>query len=257
MQIKCRNCDEMIPAENINIQEMLALCPACSHVFPLDKGVFARKAKAHKVKRPEGIQVEESSEQLTIAYRRLYGPGTRMVWAIVTLLALFYTAIMIGARADGAPRGAVLFIGALAVVCWYLFAVFATTKMTITLDDHDLAVTRGPLPVPFRENNVLDVADINRITIQQGNESRFPATFVAAEFHDGTRTNVVRSLPHEAARYVAHVLDNYLHETGDDLSYELDELDADADLALTDDGELDPTVAEALDDMITQSQQVG
>ncbi len=257
MQIKCRNCDEVIPAESINIQEMVALCPSCSHVFPLDKDVFARKAKAHKVKRPEGIQVDESSEQFTIAYRRLYGSGTRMVWALVTLLALFYTAIMFGAGADGAPPGAVLFIGALAAVCWYLTAVFATTKMTITLDDHDLAVARGPLPVPFREDNLLDVTEINRITIQQSNESRFPATLVVAEFHDGARANVVRSLPHEAARYVAHVLDNYLHETGDDLSYELDELDADADLALTADGELDPAVAEALDDVIAQSQQAG
>ena len=257
MQVKCRNCDEVIPAESINIQEMLALCPACSHVFPLDKSAFARKTKAHKVKRPEGIQVEEVGEQLTLAYRRLYGPGSRFMWVLTTLGGLFYTIMAVGAGTDGSPPGPVLFIGALAAICWYLAAVFATTRTRIMADEHELAIKRGPLPIPFREDKMLDVADIDRVTIQQNNASRFPTTYVVAQLRDGTSENLVTSLSHEAARYVAHVLDQYLHETADEFSYEADELLGDADALPVGDGELEPVVVAAMEEAVTRSQQSG
>jgi uncharacterized Zn finger protein len=33
MGLKCPVCGAAIPAENINIQEMVALCDQCGHVF--------------------------------------------------------------------------------------------------------------------------------------------------------------------------------------------------------------------------------
>ena len=101
MELKCPNCGETIPAENINIQEMVALCGECHHVFEFTRGTVARKAKRHAPPRPERVQVCADDDCLELSYRLVFGPGAKFGLAMATLAATVFTIILTSKKSYG------------------------------------------------------------------------------------------------------------------------------------------------------------
>ena len=66
MQVNCPNCGEKLPAENINIQKMTAVCPACDTVFSFD--LPADKAKRRKVKQPAKLNLRDDNDRLQMEF---------------------------------------------------------------------------------------------------------------------------------------------------------------------------------------------
>ncbi|MBN1565720.1 MAG: hypothetical protein JXA10_17890 [Anaerolineae bacterium] len=208
MQLKCPVCGAPILAGQINVQELVAVCPACDHVFAFNRETVARKAKARKLKTPARVQARQDDHQLTLAYVRASGAGPKLSLVTTTVCSL----MALGAGSDGAPHGIVMIFAALALLALYTFAVFMTTTTRITADEDSLTVSSGPLPFPIKNDKTLKVETIAQVAFEEAQES-FPSSLgasVYAELHNGERVNVVTALPHEHARYLAATLDDYL-----------------------------------------------
>lgn len=240
MELKCPNCGQTIPAENINIQEMVALCSECHHVFEFTRSTVARKAKRHAPPRPERVQVCADDDWLVLSYRLVFGPGAKFGLAMATLAATVFTIILVGASVNHEPASVRFFLGLLALIFSYAAVAGVTETTTITADHQHLEVSSGPLPFPIKDDKTLNAADITRISFDETYESNSPlppSYNVYAELTDGARISVVTSLPRPHAQYIAATLDDYLHEltdvgiveSGEDLLGDSAQLDLPAD----------------------------
>src|SRR3970040_208257 len=92
MQLTCPNCGAQIPSENIHIQQMTAVCPACSTVFRFEPP--QAKIKRRKVTQPANLTVRESDQQLSLSFRtnfRLDKNETFLTTGIMSLIFTFLT----------------------------------------------------------------------------------------------------------------------------------------------------------------------
>jgi hypothetical protein len=214
MQLTCQHCGAPIPAENINIQELVALCNECYHVFGFSKSAVARQAKHRKLKPPKRVRVYEDDKRLELSYWLVFGPGSKfgIVASLIAIVA--YGAMFIGAWNGNSSALPLLLLGLLVALFAYLEAVFLTTTTGISLDMDEMAVSSGPLPFPIKDDKTLSIHDIVRVFFERTTESWppfVPTHNVYAELQDAERLPVVTSLPREYARYIAYTLDDYLH----------------------------------------------
>ena len=226
MKITCRNCGATIPAANINIQKMVALCTECNNVFALDQHTFARKSKRVIPKRPPRVTLHthDDDDHLALSYRMVLGPGPKIGLFASSMGSVVLTMLLFGMRADGAPGGAILFVGLLLLVALYLLATIITTTTTISADEDTLQITTGPLPFPVSDDKLLNLDEIRRVYAEQTIEAfsgGVPANNVYAEMSDSRRIPIVTSLPYDYAHYFALLLDDYLHARTKD--HEFDE----------------------------------
>jgi hypothetical protein len=243
MELKCRNCGALIPAENINIQELLAVCSRCNHVFEFNRSAVARKPKPHKLKPPARLRVYEDDDRLELSYRLVLGPGPRFGLIMSTIGAVALPLIIIGAARDGAPALILLFFGLLAFVMWYLIAAFLTTTTRISADENQLEIQSGPLPFPASDDKSLRIHDVKRVFFEQTLEAwppGMPTHHVYAELQDGSRVTLVTSLPYDHAHYIARVLEEFLHPVGAD------------DLDVSEEDDVIESAYESLDDSLSE-----
>jgi hypothetical protein len=240
VELKCPNCGEFIPAENINIQEMVALCGKCQHVFAFTRSAIARKAKRRIPPRPERVLVHVDDDGLELSYRLVFGSGAKFGLVMATFGAVVSTILLVSASLSHEPPSLQFFFTLLALIFSYAAAVGVTTTTTITADTQHLYVRSGPLPFPIKDDKTLSTADITRVSFEetyQSNSPLPPSYNVYAELQDGARISVVTSLPRAHAQYIAATLDDYLHqdidvsvmESGDDVFGDIEHVETLAD----------------------------
>jgi DNA-directed RNA polymerase subunit M/transcription elongation factor TFIIS len=240
MELKCPNCGEFIPVENINIQEMVALCGKCQHVFAFTRSTIARKTKRRIPPQPKRVHVHVNDDGMELSYQLEFGSGAKFGLAMATLAATLCTILLVGTFLSHEPTSLLFVFALIALVFSYVAAVGVTTTTTITADTQHLEVSSGPLPFPIKDDKTLSIADITRISFEETYESNSPlppSYNVYAELQDGARISVVTSLPRTHAQYIAATLDDYLHEdvdvgimgSGDDVISGIEHLDMLAD----------------------------
>jgi predicted Zn finger-like uncharacterized protein len=212
MALQCPNCGATVTAANINIQETLAVCTECNHVFKFDGMVVKRKTKPPRL--PDRLRIhEDNDDHLTMSYRLVFGPGARFGFfgsAVGTAITLIAIISAIGSW-EGFNAPGLLVVGAL---CAYMLAVFVTTTTRITLDDETLDISSGPLPFPLKDSATINVDDIRRVYCREEPEL-FPMSMVLthhlyAELYDGDRARLITALPRNYAHYIARTVDAHL-----------------------------------------------
>jgi hypothetical protein len=240
MELKCPNCGEFIPVENINIQEMVALCGKCQHVFAFTRSTIARKAKRRIPPQPKRVHVLVDDDGLELSFRFVFGSGAKFGLVMATFATVVSTLLLVNAFLSHEPTSLLFFFALIALVFSYVATVGVTTTTTITADTQHLEVSSGPLPFPIKDDKTLSTADITRVSFEETYESNSPlppSYNVYAELLDGARISVVTSLPRAHAQYIAATLDDYLHqdidagsmESGDDAFDGIEHLDTLAD----------------------------
>jgi hypothetical protein len=219
MQLTCSNCGATILAENINIQKTLALCSHCNQVFDFGDMAETQKSKRRKTKQPERLQVDEQGGRLQLSYRRIFDHRMKVTLIIFSIMALMFSVMPFGARADGAPPPVVFFLGMMAVALWYVVAALFTKTTRVIADDKILAIKTGPLPLPITEAKSLDMEDIARVYCEETIKSKAVGRFdryyhVRAELVDGNEIILLRSLPKRVAFYIAQTIQAQL-QTGE------------------------------------------
>src|SRR5262245_30407928 len=73
MHLTCKSCGQSIPAEDMNLDRLVAKCRSCNAVFGFaeDLGLPAegKRRKREEVPLPEGITAEETGEGLALVRR--------------------------------------------------------------------------------------------------------------------------------------------------------------------------------------------
>jgi hypothetical protein len=218
MALNCPNCGAEIPAENINIQKMAALCSTCNHVFAFsaDSGT-GPKYKRRKLKKPRRLTLEGEGDRLEMSYTRVFDQNAYGALAGLGFAALLFTfAFFAVAFSPDAPSPVLILPGAIMAVVWYLLLVLLTTVTGITADRQSVAIKTGPLPFPNAEDKSLDVDEISRVYCEetagsQKNQSGNRYYRVSAELIDGTQVTLLKSLPQEYAFYIAQTLEAHLN----------------------------------------------
>ena len=147
--LNCPNCGASVPAENINIQDTLAVCSTCDRVFDFGSKFTPKKRKPRKIKPPETVELIEQDERYEIQYR-WYTP---LAWGIVPV-AIFWNLFMLfwhGSTVFGGWLIGTLFaIPHTLIGLWLIYKVLTAfiNRTRIVMTPYDLAVMYGPIPSP-------------------------------------------------------------------------------------------------------------
>lgn len=223
MQIHCPNCGEKIRAENINIQEKLAVCPACDTVFKFE--IPEEKAKRRKLKQPQNLILRDTDEKLQMQFRTNFRldrdenfVSSGAVFAISSLMA----ALMSLNLFTGGDIPPVLPLGfsLAAIMALYFMAVTAYNHTEVEMDEEAIRVSRAPLPSLRNQAQEFQLSGIAKITAEETPRSikdafDTPRYHVWAVYQDGSRKIIVPDLIEDYAYFVAQTLEERLHSEGD------------------------------------------
>jgi hypothetical protein len=218
MALHCPNCGAEIPAENINIQKMAALCSACNHVFAFsaDSGT-GPKHKRRKLKKPKRLSLEGEGDRLEISYLRVLDQNAYGALAGIGFAALIFTMGFLAVLlSPDVPKGTLIVPAVFMIPLWYIIAVILTTVTRITADRESVAIKTGPLPFPNTDAKSLDSDDIIRVFCEetadsQKNQSGTRYYRISAELVDGSQVTLLGSLPQEYAFYITQALEAHLN----------------------------------------------
>ena len=222
MKLTCPNCGEAITAENINIQDKIAVCHACNTVFQFAlPDTTDNKPKRRKVHQPSKLTIHDDNH-LHMSFHtnwRLEQNETfsgSIVLALVLSLAFF--AVLNKEGFSIFP----LILGFISLVGYYSAAFTAFNKTHIEMNDHVLRIARRPLPGRPESDTVIHLSDVESITTEETVISKqegydMPRYHVYAVRFDGSRQIVVRDVPEEYGRFIARVLNEELVTETDNL----------------------------------------
>ncbi len=255
MQLTCPQCNQPVEADNINIQQLVALCPACSAVFEFSMPRARNKPKRRKVQRPEHLRVEET-DRLQLAFRtnfRLDKDENFINSATLSAAFSFVAVLMIALNLEGeGPLILPLLFSLLSALAWFWLATLTYNKTHIVMGEECIQVSRQPLP-SLGKTRTITLSGIDSISAEETTASQeqgydTPRYHVWANAIDESRKLIVGDVTENYALYIAGRLDEYLHrdeiaEVGrlelDKPSDEQQVIASDIDLAIQED-ERDP-----------------
>lgn len=247
MQLSCPNCGEGIPSENINIQEMAAVCPACDTVFPFE--LPESKTKRRKVKRPERLTLRETDDQLQMAFRTNFrlDRSEAFLSGIIMSLVFTFTTLMLTEEFLAGDVSALLpaGFGLVTLFSYYWLALIVYNKTHIEMDAEKIRVSRRPVPSLFSQTNEVHLSGVVAIRYEETPVSKregydTPRHRVWAERADGSRKIIVNDVIDEYALFISQRLNDYLNlDTHLDVSSLIDD---------------EPEIEEAPDELAQASQ---
>lgn len=238
MQLTCPNCGEKIPSAHINIQQMVAVCPACDTVFRFTPP--APKAKRRKVKRPERLMLDETDQHMRMAFRtnfRLDKNEAFISSAIFSLVFTCVTALFIGQYLTERDPVLVLMafiMGLAALFGYYWLARVVYNKTHIEAAEDQITVTRKPVPNFLTPPKTIDLAGVERIHYEETPTSQkegydMPRYGVWALLVDGSRRLIVNDVTVDYAAFIAQCLNEHVALNADPNTDRLADEDWEAD----------------------------
>jgi hypothetical protein len=226
MKLKCPDCGAPVPAANINISTMTALCDACDSVFKFDLDA-ARGAR--KVKPPQQVTVYDDAP-LHFAFK--WDFRTEPLIGLAGLSAALFGAIivlMVGFA------GLAALLAALPV---YVFLTIGVNSTHYRLSEDQLEVYTTPLLFPYYGRQSIALDDLTRVTTERmmpGPSLTSTEGFYNVYAHtvDGQRLMIARLVNGQHAQYIAQEIPTVIdapHTAHRALFDPADDADLDADI---------------------------
>lgn len=230
-RLNCPVCTTLIPPENINIQEMMALCPKCGAVFNVrDNSVSTpsredvapvEKMKRRKSKQPHYITHRETTDGLLMEMPTLFTQRERRNSFILGFIFLAGYVLSLAALGTGAEiLWWALLLGIILLPLIGLFFSSLVAKQYVEIDaEHLKHFIRWPIP----HNRIIDVADIVGVSIEEATvtrESTLKSRYIIyADRYDGRQELFMSGLLEAPAFYIYQVLSEYFREVEADESH--------------------------------------
>lgn len=149
---------------------------------------------------PEGFQVEESSQGMTITYR-WYKP---MVWFLIFFALIWNGFLTVWMSAD-TPLFFKMFASIHVAVgiglVWYIACMFLNTT-TITITRHEITITHAPIPFPINSKNMqLSRFDIAQVYVAQVSTTNKGNTTYSFELRAISSKNTSKKLSVDCETY--------------------------------------------------------
>jgi hypothetical protein len=213
MQLTCPNCGHEVPASNVNIQQMAAVCPACNSLFKVE--LPEPKSKRRKIKQPEPLTFDENDHRLHMAFRTNFRLDRSEAFISSATVSLVFALITVISFASGASILFPLGFALLTAICFYWLALTVYNQTHIDMDDERIKISRQPLPMPFNSTRDVNLANVKAIRYEETPASvresyDTPRYNVWAETVDGSRRIIVQDMVEEYAIFIAQRLSEYL-----------------------------------------------
>lgn len=220
MKLRCPNCDTPIPANSINVQQAIAICPNCDEMFPFGDSLPTRKPKdERKVKAPRQFRVEESSDGVLIESRLLPDRPTiraiaALAYIVMAVLAFELTlliTVFLAGFTGSAGMGMFLGFTALIVSLVYVAVAGLTAKRQVIVDQDKVQVRFRPLLRPTRTFNRDDLAAIVPQAVTSGVGNQRKRIFdLDVRLRDGSRHVFLNRISGDEAAFIAQELNQVL-----------------------------------------------
>ena len=157
--IKCKNCGDAIPSENINMEKALAKCDACHCVFGFDQQI---KVARPEIGLPEKFDILQLRSSLDIHYK-WYSP----IYFFLAFFVLFWNGFMAFwyyiALSEGMWFMALAGILHLGVGIGLIYTVMAGFLNTTHINATKTRLKIFHEPLWWRGNRELEVSEIDQI----------------------------------------------------------------------------------------------
>lgn len=216
MQLTCPNCSDLIHAENINVQEMVAVCSNCHTVFPFKTP--EGKDKRRKVKQPRNLALRDA-ETLEMKFRTNWRLGSNQEFSGAVVgagMMAFVSSILFGEFFDGeAPLFLSLGFVLIMIALLYRVALVAYNSTHIEMDDEKITVSRKPLTLLSKHRDIslhgVESIKCEETSLSKEHNYDLPRYHVWAETVDESRRPIVTDVTEEYAYFITQRLQERLH----------------------------------------------
>jgi len=219
-KLVCPSCNADVPADNINVAQMLAVCPNCDTVFNFGSLSAAQKSKQKKKPRkmhpPQGFHVETTPEGFSMRWR-WFTPAIigATFFAIVWNAFLVFWYNMLG---DFSMDGGFLWIfyifpiGHIAVgigMAYYALTGWLNTT-TARVSEELLEVRSAPIP-NFFGDGVMACSDIQQVYVNSRTTRNGIVYDVVAKRYGAYEKAVVKGIRQkDFAHYIEQEVEAFL-----------------------------------------------
>jgi len=203
MQIECQSCGAEVPADNINLEKLVAKCEQCNAVFGFDVagGQVARRDRPN-IGMPKGLTVENFGSELIIT--RSWRHPVLIVFMVI--FTLFWNG-MVWPFFIGSLNSDEWFISAFLSIFVFVGALVGYFTLGVLLNSTEIRVSSRRLtvksgPLPFPGNVDVDSSQIDQLWVEQsishnrsnnGTSSTSVSFPVYMRLKDGKRKALIRS----------------------------------------------------------------
>ena len=194
-QLSCVTCGQLILAEDVNLQNMVAKCRNCNAVFSFapvnadaskssiletvqelvkeanrqQSSTLARPTDGRKIEMPKGVITERDFGELRfiIPWR-----NTRR-WGFFLLFTIVWNAILTPFIVMGVATGEwrILLFASLHILVGVSFLMYTLglmlNKTSIVVTSQGVDIKNGPIPIPFNPNRFMAVRDIEQLFVEE------------------------------------------------------------------------------------------
>lgn len=222
MRLVCIECGTAIPAANINVNKLIAVCPACNSVFHFE--LHENKVKQRKIKAPERMVVHDDAP-LHLSYDRVFGSENRAALIGIGFATFMFTVIMMttigGFLADDMSIFVPLFVGTLWFSFFYTELMLYFTKTRIISDGNQLRAEHEFFPHPLQEKDrSIDIHAIQRVFMEESYSSKRRVDaersyHLYAETDADSRALILKGVPEKYALFIQQEIMKLVHEEAD------------------------------------------
>lgn len=231
MQIRCRSCGKDVPAEDVNLEMVLAKCRACNAVFDFSDQVKTASTSPAKGKRdrgeipmPKNLVVAEGPSTLAVVRKWSRGPAFFLLffsgfWNLI--VSVFVVAAASGSMKNESGQAAGAFIWLfltpfilVGLGTGYIALALLLNRTTIRIEGAVLTVAHGPFPWPGART--LDAKQVNQlycteyVAYKQDNVGQY-RMMVHALMADGSRIDLIKGVDNAGqALYLEQLLERHL-----------------------------------------------
>jgi hypothetical protein len=173
-QLNCPNCGQLIEAESINLENLVAVCAACNHVFNFAELVQPATPQIRSdgvhIELPRGFEVRRGMNELLIDVK---WRNTRGGKGFFTLFAIVWNLFLIPFVTMAISTGElqILLFLSLHLIVGISFLIYTlglwlnTTLITVSRKGID--VRHQPIPIPFNPKRQLTASDIQQLYVEE------------------------------------------------------------------------------------------
>ncbi len=213
MKLKCPACGAPIPASAINIQQMVAICPACDNVFRFGDTFAPRR---RKLKAPAQFRVaDDDPERLDMAFKWSWRTEPPVGLLAVGFAFMVSLITLLGMIAEGAPPLAMIMPLMPLTLMSYILLTLAVNRTHYESDGETLKVYTAPLPYFRYGKKTVAVDEIERVSVERPAYAPFPegkAGFYNVYVHtfDGDKLQIAAVVNYEHAHFIAQEIEAHL-----------------------------------------------
>ncbi len=164
--VNCPSCNDVVPADNLNLQNNVAKCGSCNVIFSIDeevKSVKTSNAVKQEILRPEGIDLFYYGDDLDITVQQhiqgvdAYGLVFLPILAIFTFLMLFSDKFNMPIFIPAA-----LGVGSL----YFIYRAFNYSNNKTYIDVNNRFLSIKSRPTHFRKDKTYNADEIDQLYLK-------------------------------------------------------------------------------------------